>query len=724
MAWSLDINGTTSSLTDLGLQNFDLQMRNLGDDLLTIHEAAGTLNDTPAMTYGQTVKLIQDATTRFIGTVDTSPKSGLPGRIERRSYTARNIFWSLNRVLYEQLWHSDATTTYYKGRVKLGRDGEDDQISIGAAIKDVLDFAIAQGLSFSYVQADLDALSQVPPDTEALDVTCFEAVKSLLKWSPSVATEVEYTTGAPVIRFIKRAAATGVSVASDGLAALEITPRHDLKVDGVIFNFEKTNTIGGDTYTSVTTQTAGTTTGLNVLKQTIDLEGINANTVTQDAKVVVEAVPDTLTPTSEDWKTFWQTYYPGLSTATGLTIESGTFPASVLTHPNILKEGSVPEWTEKTTVKAVFQGVVSGTLGSNKFESLPIAVELTLTDATTKTYSQVISSSYTPAEPAPTGLADTVYAERSVLHYQGSAQQVAAEPDFSLSTADVINLTAPPGMVWDDSGTWVDADTWDGGDSGMAGLTAINAVVESIRISRTPSAAATVIAFGPPRHLQAQDFVALARATRERVGSHWSRKAPAASGDSVDSSGGAPIFNAGAVPALPTSTEDYILKGNADGGWDVQPAPGNELPSSTAQDLLYCASGDSWEAMGAHSAADYAIMVRWSAAAAGWDFQTPPSNDDGKKYVLAFHNTTSPSEGYLWEEHGAGSEITDGTVSGDLLMWDGDSWEPLARPSVPSVLVNDGNASCRWQPLTQYKYLTSNGSIAECDYVRAYPAAP
>jgi hypothetical protein len=234
----------------------------------------------------------------------------------------------------------------------------------------------------------------------------------------------------------------------------------------------------------------------------------------------------------------------------------------------------VPSWTKCSTGMGTFRALASGTLNGIEFDKMPLSVELTMTDAVSKTYKQITSATYTPPEDIPTGLAASILANHSTLHYEGVFTLKAAEPDFTAATTNICNIL--PGGVdrtwndagswddgaanWDDAGNWDDADSWsDSGDAspnwtdtdnGVPGLQDINAVIESIRIVKGPKAAQTTVRIGPPRHLQAQDFIAIARATRERVTSHWSRKDPASNADgAVNVSGGTPNNNGNSLTA-------------------------------------------------------------------------------------------------------------------------------------------------------------------------------
>jgi hypothetical protein len=558
MSWTINISGGgAQSLEDAGIGGLALNFYNLADDTLELREAPRALAASPAMEFGDTLQLYHGATCVFVGTVSTSAMRGLPGAIRAQSHMARNIFWELSRLVYEQEWHDGAASTYYKGRVKLGKDVDDARLSVGAAIKDVLDFAIGEGLSFTYHAADLTALTAVPPDSEHVDITCIEAIRLLLNWAPSVATEVEYATGAPKIRFIKRGAASAVDFTVTDLASLEIRPLPEQRLEGVVIRYEQTNNADGETWTTVTEDATGASTGLNVLKQTIDLYGLESSSTEQSVEVVTGPGPSSAT--DDAW---WAQYVPGLAKLTGLTVKDGeTLPAGW----SVLLSGTVPDWTGKETDTLELNALASGTIDGNTLTDIPIAVSLTITDADTDTYSTLTSVSYTPPEDIPVGLAAAIYAERSELHYEGafslhgasprlwddggewddSAAWEESHPLIPCTTGQVVNLL-PGGTArtWDDSEAWDDSATWEDTESLFSGYEAIRAVVGRVTLSVEPGRSMATIVIGPPRHLQVQDFVALLRATRSRRTSYWSRKEPAqARGGEVQMGGGSPNHN-------------------------------------------------------------------------------------------------------------------------------------------------------------------------------------
>jgi len=537
--WKLDINGTESTLADLGVERFDFNALNMAEDTLVLHEVAGPLNASPILTYGNTVKLLEDTTIRFIGTVTTSPRAGLPGQIERRSYTVKNIFWDLNRIIYEQDWHEDEDNTYFKGRVKLGKDADENRISVDVALADVLGFAQSEGLLFTY---NLPGVAITPPDAEHMDITCFEAIKALLGWAPSAASSVDYSSGTPEINFVRRSGAAVAEFTATALSSLSVTPRDDQQLEGVVIHYEILNQYDGKTFTKVEQDSAGETSGLNVLKQTIDLQGEVASST--ELRVEVE----TSTPPATPGETFFKKYIPGLSKVEDLEI---TDQEDTATLPRILVSGTVPEWTDMETEEAEFTAKLSGKINDVTFSGQTISAKVTCTDAESKTYTQLASATYTPPEDIPIGLAAQILSDRSQLHYEGSFSTVSATPDFSINTAKVCNIL-PGGVdaVWGDGGSWSDGDQWLDTAGGFAGLESVRAVIESVRISFDGKAAVTNVSIGPPRHLQAQDFIAIARASRDRVSSSWSRKEQEAGpGGAVNTGGLGPNNNGGLLTA-------------------------------------------------------------------------------------------------------------------------------------------------------------------------------
>ena len=699
--WKLKINGVESTLQTLGVQQFNLQFMNLGEDTLNITQRPGQLNAAPILAYGDEVQLIEyedgqvewnDAETwndseawvdgapaagtiRFIGTCTSNPRIGMPGKTEIRKYSCSNIIWELNNIYYEQDWHTDPDNTSYKGRVKIGKNVEDVRINLDAALLDIVGFAQTAGLSFSVNYAGLTA---IPPDSEFLNITCFEAIKNLLQWAPSVATSVDYSSGTPAINFVKREVATSAEYTATEMRSLAVTPLNHLLLNGVVISYEIGNQVDGETWVITQQDSAGTITGSRVLKQTIDLYGRESSSSEQSVEVVVED-PGTAASVA-----FWETYYPGLAAVTDLAVSLATDSVDLGAHPNRLVSGQIMDWMEEDWVEGEFAAQLSFTYNGKKYENVPAFQRMILTTATTKKYTQVTSATYTPPEDIPVGLAASILSQRNQLHYEGQFAFIGQEPDWTGTTSKVCNIQ-PGGTAasWDDSEAWDDTLQWLETIDGFTGFDAINAVINTISITCTPSACATAIQIGPPKHLGPQDFIAMARASRSRVQSVYSRKEPTSADTGAIASSGvtnadnSSLFGSG----LPAASEVAVLVYN--------PAEGTEewqvLNKGTDKQVL-SVSGTSivWQ--------DVPDQIKLPATTEGdllikGDTGWTKVAHDGGGYVLESTATGAIWQPRIWE-------LPDGT-QGDLLVKGAEDWgvEPIGESGYH--LVSTG-ASIEW----------------------------
>lgn len=153
------------------------------------------------------------------------------------------------------------------------------------------------------------------------------------------------------------------------------------------------------------------------------------------------------------------------------------------------------------------------------------------------------------------------------------------------------------------------------------------------------------------------------------------------------------------------------------------------LPSGSHDDLLRCDSGKTWEPIAVSAVDDYSFLYRDSSDSDGWDFSEPPSADDNKYYFPKFKDASDASKGWTWEEFTSfGGNVDDGNNNGDILYWDTDTWVPLTRPTVASILAYDsGDGVPKWLAMADYKYPTRDPDATtdvEVDYIRSHPVTP
>ena len=288
------------------------------------------------------------------------------------------------------------------------------------------------------------------PYAEALDLSCAEVIRNLLRWTPDAVAAFDYTTTPfPTLSILQRAEAAVVTLPAYGapVSGLDLTPRHDLQVPAVVLKFEQTNDIDHDTFTSLTVQGAPTgATGdeLGAMVMTLDLAGARATYQKQKVRTAVIPSSDTSAGVIAWWKgkfAWLQDFADG-----DLEVEAGSqtvvienpanYPGLTLSNvPNELLEGSVAPWMDLVAAPLLVQakmkytgaatdesGAVFGTTAERVLYTRVVG-----TNAETQTYSRLTSE--TEAEPVPMGLAESLYAAAGVLQYDGMLE--LTEPECS-----------------------------------------------------------------------------------------------------------------------------------------------------------------------------------------------------------------------------------------------------------------------------------------------------
>lgn len=518
--WKIDNGTTNQSAADWGIERVYVKLISQQADQLTFN--AGEEFDADVIfDYGDTLSLYKDTVRCFVGKCISTPRSGSPTE-ESHDYEVAGLWWYLENLPFEQAWKSGDVATINPQHVLLGRDIDDAQVSVGEVIKEVLDFCIAAGAPFSYVQAELDLLDAIPPTDEQVNIACSEAIRIMLRWYPDTDTWFDYSPATPVLHFTRRSAATALQydcTAGDPAESIHLSRRDDMVRTGVILNYERTDEIDGERIPVLFQDIypGGTTPGFDTASITIELAGMQL--VTQSIKVVVDDSYD------ETSVAFWQKYVTELEDCTSVTIHSGSAPAEAATMPNILIEGSVPEWTNKDAANGKFTAEISYTQpDGTEVSHGKFSVSLTLTDAETHKYTREVS--YTPAESPPTGLAQALYEALSVAHFQGTFSTIEEEVTLGPDPGKVLNLTG-----------------------GLSEWATMKADIQAVELDI--DAGRTIITFGPPEHLGPQDYIALLNANRRRRTRYSADRSSGNTGSDIEAGGAsANALGGGSVPSL------------------------------------------------------------------------------------------------------------------------------------------------------------------------------
>lgn len=512
MNWELSVDDGTNWITFASL-NLSHAVRHLvanGLDTFTFRGPAAlalTADLPTGFAYGSTIiiRLYDGATNPrwFYGRLDLAPRSGT-GPEESIQYRLNGPWWYLQSCSYMQSWKIFDTGGHVlvnanKTRVVLCQNAAGNLIDSGAQITDAIDWAIARGAPIA--KGTIDAGCNLPFD-ERMNISCAEVIMSMLRYTPDVVAWFDYTTSPyPTFHCRKRANLTTVASAITDLSELDpITPRYDLQIPGITLQYEKTNSYDNNTWNTVETDTAGTTSAINSVFLAFELAGSTASSLSQD--LTVEAVPVSLND-----KAFWKSKIDWLNSIADadLTIESGTIGAA--SNPaldQILVEGTIQEWMDVD-----YEDQLWSCLVSYKTKSLADSSEIKKTkkelvtwqcvacNGTTKTYR--ILASYDNGEATPTGLAAQIYASWSILHHEGSLKHVATEVPGTLIPGAKLNLT--------------------GGRTEWTSMASL--IVETIE---DIDSGKTTVNFGPLARLEVDALVGLFRALRARRAA-WSRVA-------------------------------------------------------------------------------------------------------------------------------------------------------------------------------------------------------
>lgn len=372
----------------------------------------------------------------------------------------------------------------------LGKAQANTRITIGAQIREILDFAIGQGASLSYLASDLSALDIIPPESEATDITTAAAALNMLNWHKDFTTWFDYSSATPKLRFSKRSTAPAASINVQQGAPNEeivITKREDLKLRGVVINYSITNTVNGKTYFSLQTDTAGATSGRNVIKSTVQLEGYSVDKLTQ--KISSDTIPS-FTVQFDGIAQYLKNLNPWLfSNKIASMVWSDHKVDNPDNLPRILTEGNVQDWMNESTSTGSISAQVDVTYKDNSIKSFSISSSEVFTDAESRTYSK--SENFVSGESIPSGLAAKIYSQFQEVQFEGTFTLLEEEVSGTWHPGKVLNLTA--GLA-----------EW------QTMRAQIQQVMENIDEGRT------IITFGPAQHLSPQDFVELLRVNRIR----------------------------------------------------------------------------------------------------------------------------------------------------------------------------------------------------------------
>jgi hypothetical protein len=543
MNWLLTYNGQTKSFADWGLSNLHRTRVSQAQDTVSF-TCPGPYDAAELFPFGSTVEISFQPDSGnpvkwFYGRVIQVPRSG-PGVEENMDYVAAGPWWFLDNLVYQQVWNSGSReqpyelqdnevklgeetvydeetgedVTYdiigfYKSRVILGQKQDGTRQNSGEVITDVINYAIAAGapIALGTIEPDLD----VPYD-EQNDITCAEAIRRMLRWSPDAVTWFDYSTEPyPTFHCARRAELQSLSIgiSDEVISNLSIIPRPDIQVPAVVLKFEQTNTVNGVDYESVTIQKypeSATGREFGALTATLQLAGTEATILSQ--KIKVEKINDIGSTLGQDL--FWQKHDETFRSTGNIVSAIAGLSTNVSATPyaNELKEGQIQDWmtgvhVQEVTYTAVATVTILDDSGKTiKIEKKALSCKIITTDATTKTYQKV--ASLIAGETVPVGLAESIYNSLNPLQYEGKITLTEEECGFLIVGADpsIGDFRASLGFTLNLTG-------------GLPAWATMEALIQ--QIDEDVDSGITTISFGPPEQLSIQDLMEFLRANRGRA---------------------------------------------------------------------------------------------------------------------------------------------------------------------------------------------------------------
>jgi hypothetical protein len=511
MPWTIEHNSLEKSLDQWGITSAVLSFRNQQSDQLVI-AINQSISEAPDWDYDDTIILRRDrawsgsawtgGSIYFRGRIAEIPRSGTPSA-EVATFTITGPWRDLEEIMFGQNWrHSGA------GQLKTTHLLLNYDLSTSEQIQLAVQAAINSGASIQI--GTIDTLTSVPV-SEVRDLTCAEVIRQQLRWSPDVVVWFDYSTNPPTFhcRHWWNLTEVYASVWDNNITSLDIRPRYDLVLPGVLLNYELSEEVDGvpklkliqDKYPP---SISGFERGC--LVATFDLQGARIKHAISDITTAPINASNTTSDTRLSW---WRRHCPELNDSRVVDLDisvanvkyydadNNLITWSSYPNTNELISGEITPWMEadgitweRITIRATATFKVRDASSNTSYEAEKVlVVEIIATSAVTDTY--VTIESVESAEPVPVGLAQFLYTIHSILHYEGECTFVQREISGSWRPGKRLNITGAQ-------------SEW------QTMRAAIQQATEDL------TSGVTHITFGPPTHLGPSDIVEWLRAFRTR----------------------------------------------------------------------------------------------------------------------------------------------------------------------------------------------------------------
>ena len=536
MPFSLKINSVSKPIEDWGVSKAKIQRKNCACDTF---EATFILPaEIEGIAPGDIIEIFDGESRIFFGSVSklSVAKNGGSSEMEM---LAKNPWSDLEECVYQQKWALRSMENgalvlgnTLRSRVVLGQDNNGNKIDIADQISDILGFAISCGAKFqiSQILADGEMLFD-----EILDLSCAESLLRVLKWIPNTSVYFDYNTpGYPSINVIPRTMLSTVQtdIAAGNVRSFEVSPRPDLKLNGVSIKYESENIVDGVSSLGVSEDNYPSTfnsKSMRGLVMSVELDGLRSTCQSYYAEC------ETINESSVRW---WKKHVPELENAEGIVIESASRKGYLSRE---LVSGSLPLNSSVSTEPDTVSGVISFIDPDENDNSIVIKkfdVKLISTNAATGTYN-IWTSSQSP-EIAPNGLAKAIYDSSSEMQYEGK---------ISILGADAADFIGKKISIQGDS-------------QALAQM-----AVPVVSASQDLYSGILDVNFGPPKHLYPDNIAELFRINRNR---NFSFSASTRATGKISASTTCSMSGVSAASEVTASRSSKLIIQTTDGGQQIK----------------------------------------------------------------------------------------------------------------------------------------------------------
>jgi hypothetical protein len=489
MSWTFSHGELSQSFVDCGLSHLRRHRINQGRDWVSFRRTGGAaLSEVPLLEPFEPVTILHGGEPWFSGLVTETPSLGTAAA-ESCDYRISGPWWYLESIIYQQPWNliSDPTdpesglATTHKSHIILGQSVSGSPISIRQQLGDILAYAVASGAQLAYDLGEGDLDFSFPYD-ECKDLSCAEALQRVLRWVPDARIHFDYSATPPVLCLLRRGDAEKISIPlGPALRSLSITPRHDLRLAGVIIKYERSHSADGYVWNTLETDCYPEEISEQqprLLVLTVELAGSRSHSLMQRVRA------ESIHLSSPAW---WKSHLPALGGIDDgdLTILESSRDSEL---PRELVDGGIADWMGVEVEADIARAKISYTQSGMVVQEQEVAVKLKATDAQSRTYSRL--ASYSPEESTPQGLARLLFESFSQSPHGGELRWEGGEIP-AIPMGALINVTGGQPQ-------WAEMD----GE--------IQEIFEEV------DSGSLRLRIGPPSHLGLQQLVQLTRSNRRR----------------------------------------------------------------------------------------------------------------------------------------------------------------------------------------------------------------